>query len=148
MALLANSQLFLITRATLAGNNSKDFIAHAKANPDKMNYGSAGKGSTPHLAGELLKQSAGITATHVPYRGAARNPGSGGRPDRLLASRPAWCSPPSTRPTTRPSRRPSSPSARRGPDGPGRLHVRADRGDSAARLRSGLADPAGLNRPA
>jgi ABC-type transport system substrate-binding protein len=37
------------------------------------------------------------------------------------------------------------PQARRGPDGRGRLHARADRGDSAARPRSGLADPAGLN---
>jgi tripartite-type tricarboxylate transporter receptor subunit TctC len=36
-----------------------------------MSYGSAGNGTTPHLAGELLKQSAGITATHLPYRGAA-----------------------------------------------------------------------------
>ena len=71
VALLANSQLFLITRTTLAANKFKDFIAHAKANPDKMSYGSAANGTTAPLAGELLKQSAGITATHVPSRGAA-----------------------------------------------------------------------------
>jgi tripartite-type tricarboxylate transporter receptor subunit TctC len=71
VGLLANSRLFLITRATLEPNTLKDFIAYAKARPDKLSYGSAGNGTTPHLAGELLKQSAGITATHVPYRGAA-----------------------------------------------------------------------------
>ncbi|MDP9932768.1 Bug family tripartite tricarboxylate transporter substrate binding protein [Variovorax paradoxus] len=71
VALLANSQLFLITRTTLQPNNLKDFVAYAKAHPDTMSYGSAGNGTTPHLAGELLKQSAGITATHLPYRGAA-----------------------------------------------------------------------------
>ena len=71
VGLLANSQLFLITRPTLEPNTLKDFIAYAKAHPNKMSYGSAGNGTTPHLAGELLKQSAGITATHVPYRGAA-----------------------------------------------------------------------------
>ena len=71
VALLANSQLFLITRPTLAASNLKDFVAGAKANPGKLSYGSAGNGTTPHLAGELLKQSAGITATHVPYKGAA-----------------------------------------------------------------------------
>lgn len=71
VGLLANSQLFLIARPTLEPNTLKDFIAYTKANPNKMSYGSAGNGTTPHLAGELLKQNAGITATHLPYRGAA-----------------------------------------------------------------------------
>lgn len=71
VALLANSQLFLIAKPTLAASNLKEFVAHAKANPDKLSYGSAGNGTTPHLAGELFKQSAGITAMHVPYKGAA-----------------------------------------------------------------------------
>jgi len=71
VALLANSQLFLITRPTLAPNSLREFLDHARANPDQLRYGSAGVGTTPHLAGELLKHSAGITATHVPYRGAA-----------------------------------------------------------------------------
>lgn len=71
VALLANSQLFLITRPTLAASHLKEFVAHAKANPDKLSYGSAGNGTTPHLAGELFKQGAGITAMHVPYKGAA-----------------------------------------------------------------------------
>jgi len=46
-----------------------DLIAYAKANPGKLNYGSGGNGSAGHLAGELLKQKAGISVLHVPYRG-------------------------------------------------------------------------------
>jgi tripartite-type tricarboxylate transporter receptor subunit TctC len=48
----------------------EDLIAHAKANPGKMSWGSPGIGTVPHLAGELLKHRAGIEITHVPYRGA------------------------------------------------------------------------------
>ena len=47
-----------------------DLIAYAKANPAKLNYGSGGNGSAGHLAGEMLKQGAGIHALHIPYRGA------------------------------------------------------------------------------
>jgi len=71
VALLANSQLFLVTRPSLPPNTLKAFVAYAQANPGRLSYGSAGSGSTPHLAGELFKQYAGIFATHLPYRGAA-----------------------------------------------------------------------------
>ena len=71
VGLLANTQLFLITRPTLPVNNLKEFVAYAKANPNKLSYGSAGNGTTPHIAGELLKFNTGLTATHIPYRGAA-----------------------------------------------------------------------------
>jgi tripartite-type tricarboxylate transporter receptor subunit TctC len=47
-----------------------DLIAHAKANPGTMSWGSPGIGTVPHLAGELFKHRAGIEITHVPYRGA------------------------------------------------------------------------------
>lgn len=47
-----------------------DLIAYAKSHPGKLNYGSGGNGSAGHLAGEMLKQKAGIFALHVPYRGA------------------------------------------------------------------------------
>jgi tripartite-type tricarboxylate transporter receptor subunit TctC len=47
-----------------------DLIKLAKAQPGKLNYGSAGPGTTPHIAGELLKQEAAIEMTHVPYKGA------------------------------------------------------------------------------
>jgi tripartite-type tricarboxylate transporter receptor subunit TctC len=47
-----------------------DLIAHAKANPGTISWGSPGIGTVPHLAGELFKHRAGIEITHVPYRGA------------------------------------------------------------------------------
>lgn len=70
VALLANSRLFLVTRPDLPPRDLKAFVAHARAHPGKLTYGSPGTGSTPHLAGEMFKQAAGIFATHVPYRGA------------------------------------------------------------------------------
>lgn len=71
VALLANSQLFLIVRSGLPAATLQEFVAHARAHPGRLSYGSAGNGTTPHLAGELLKQSAKVFATHIPYRGAA-----------------------------------------------------------------------------
>ncbi|MGE8317784.1 MAG: Bug family tripartite tricarboxylate transporter substrate binding protein [Comamonas sp.] len=71
VALLANTQLFLVTRPTLAPNTLAEFVAYARANPGKLSYGSAGNGTTPHVGGELFKQTAGIFAAHIPYRGAA-----------------------------------------------------------------------------
>src|SRR5262245_42987038 len=47
----------------------EEFVARAKANPGKITFGSPGIGTTPHLAGELLKHRAGIEIIHVPYRG-------------------------------------------------------------------------------
>jgi tripartite-type tricarboxylate transporter receptor subunit TctC len=52
-------------------NTLADLIAYAKANPGKVNFGSAGSGSITHLAGELLKAEAKIDIVHVPYKGAA-----------------------------------------------------------------------------
>lgn len=71
VALLANTQLFLATRGNLPPNTLKEFVAYAKSQPGKLSYGSAGPASTPHLAGELLKQNAGLFVTHLPYRGIA-----------------------------------------------------------------------------
>jgi tripartite-type tricarboxylate transporter receptor subunit TctC len=51
-------------------NTLPAFIAYAKANPGKLNYGSTGFGNLTHIAGELLKQTAGIDMQHVPYKGA------------------------------------------------------------------------------
>jgi tripartite-type tricarboxylate transporter receptor subunit TctC len=48
----------------------KAFIAYAKANPGKINYGTPGVGTPPHLGGVLFEREAGVTLTHVPYRGA------------------------------------------------------------------------------
>jgi tripartite-type tricarboxylate transporter receptor subunit TctC len=55
----------------LPANNIAEFIAYAKANPGKINFGSGGVGTSPHLSGELLKTMAGINLVHVPYRGTA-----------------------------------------------------------------------------
>jgi len=71
VALLANSQLFLIVRPTLGVSSLKELLAHARANPGRLSYGSAGSGTTPHLAAELFKHGSKVFATHVPYRGAA-----------------------------------------------------------------------------
>jgi tripartite-type tricarboxylate transporter receptor subunit TctC len=48
-----------------------EFVAYAKANPGKLNMGSAGIGSSQHLAGELFKMMTGVNLVHVPYRGGA-----------------------------------------------------------------------------
>jgi tripartite-type tricarboxylate transporter receptor subunit TctC len=56
---------------TFPADNLAEFIAYAKANPGKINFGSGGVGTSPHLSGELLKTMAGINLVHVPYRGTA-----------------------------------------------------------------------------
>jgi len=52
-------------------NSLAELVSYAKANPGKVNFGSAGSGSITHLAGELLKAEAKIDIVHVPYKGAA-----------------------------------------------------------------------------
>jgi tripartite-type tricarboxylate transporter receptor subunit TctC len=58
-------------RKDLSANNFPEFVALAKANGGKMQYGSAGAGTTTHLACSLLNSRIGIDVTHVPYRGSA-----------------------------------------------------------------------------
>ncbi len=57
------------TAVRLKINTLQDFVAYAKANPAKLNYGSGGNGSGGHLAGEMFKQRAGVFAVHIPYNG-------------------------------------------------------------------------------
>ena len=52
-------------------NTMAEFIAYAKANPDKLNYASQGSGTTSHLTAEMFKSMAGVRITHVPYKGTA-----------------------------------------------------------------------------
>ena len=59
----------LILNPTIPAKTVKEFIAYAKANPGKLNYGSSGPGSSPHLATELFASMAGFQATHIPYKG-------------------------------------------------------------------------------
>jgi tripartite-type tricarboxylate transporter receptor subunit TctC len=69
VALFAEQPMVLITRKDFPASNLQEFIAYAKANGAKLQYGSAGVGSTTHLGCALLNAAAGINTTHVPYRG-------------------------------------------------------------------------------
>jgi tripartite-type tricarboxylate transporter receptor subunit TctC len=71
VAAVARVLVFLMAHPSVPVANVKEFIAYVKANPGKLSYGSAGSGSSPHLAGEMMKRQAGLFAVHVPYRGAA-----------------------------------------------------------------------------
>ena len=71
VAAAARVLVFLVAKPSLPVNNVQEFLAYLKANPGRLSYGSAGNGSSPHLAGEMMKSQAGVFAVHVPYRGAA-----------------------------------------------------------------------------
>jgi tripartite-type tricarboxylate transporter receptor subunit TctC len=68
---ISRAPLIMSVHPSVPAKTVAEFIAHAKANPGKINMGSAGIGSAGHLAGELLQMMAGIKLTHVPYRGNA-----------------------------------------------------------------------------
>jgi tripartite-type tricarboxylate transporter receptor subunit TctC len=61
----------LVINSQLPARTAQEFIAHAKAKPGTVNYGSAGPGTTPHLSVALFAKLAGIEIVHVPYRGIA-----------------------------------------------------------------------------
>jgi tripartite-type tricarboxylate transporter receptor subunit TctC len=61
----------LVVNPSVPANNVADFIAYLKANPDKLNFASAGNGTSQHLSGELFNSLAGVRMTHVAYRGGA-----------------------------------------------------------------------------
>ena len=69
VALIVEQPVVLIARKDFPANDLSEFIAYARANQTKMQYGSGGVGSMPHLACELLNMAIGINTTHVPYRG-------------------------------------------------------------------------------
>lgn len=69
VALIAEIPLVLIVRKDFPANTLEQFIAYAKANQNKMNYGSAGVGSASHLGCAMLDQAMGTHIQHVPYRG-------------------------------------------------------------------------------
>ena len=71
LALVATFPNLLCVRNSLPVNTMAELIAYAKANPGKLNYGSTGIGTTPHLASEMLKRMAGIDFATVHYRGSA-----------------------------------------------------------------------------
>ena len=71
VASVARVLVFLMAHPSVPANSVAEFVAYAKANPGKLSYGSAGSGSSPHLAGEMFLRQAGLQAQHVPYKGAA-----------------------------------------------------------------------------
>ena len=83
--MIAETPIALITRKDLPASNFKEFVAYAKANQAKMQYGSAGAGSATHLGCVVLNYVIGVNITHVPYRGTgpAMQDLTGGRIDYL-----------------------------------------------------------------
>jgi tripartite-type tricarboxylate transporter receptor subunit TctC len=71
VTLVAKVPEMLVVATSVPAHNMAELIALAKKEPGKLNFASSGPGSMPHLAGELLKLTAKIDITHVPYRGAA-----------------------------------------------------------------------------
>ena len=71
VALIAEIPLILIVRKEFPANTFEEFVAYAKANQGKLNYGSAGVGSAAHLGCVMLDQAIGTNIQHVPYRGTA-----------------------------------------------------------------------------
>jgi len=69
VGLIAETPLVMVARKDLPANNLQEFIAYARANQAKMQYGSAGTGSANQLACVLINAAIGINVTHVPYRG-------------------------------------------------------------------------------
>lgn len=72
VAMVCSVPNLLVVHPSVQATTVKELIAIAKADPDKLNYGSAGPGTAPHLSAELLKSMAGIKMTHVPYQGTAQ----------------------------------------------------------------------------
>src|SRR6185503_4769927 len=71
VVMMASTPYLLLVHPSVPAGTAKEFVAYAKANPGKLNYGSFGNGSSNQLAYELFKQVAGIEVVHVPYKGGA-----------------------------------------------------------------------------
>jgi tripartite-type tricarboxylate transporter receptor subunit TctC len=83
--------LAMVVHPAFPAKTVPEFIAHAKANPGKVNMASSGNGSSTHMAGELFKMMAGVDMVHVPYRGAgpALTDLLGGQVQVMFASTPS-----------------------------------------------------------
>jgi len=66
---IISTPMALVVPASSPFHSVKDLIAYAKQHPGKLNFGSGGYGSTPHMTAELFKRDAGIDITHIPYKG-------------------------------------------------------------------------------
>src|SRR6478752_860135 len=70
LALITDLPVVMEVHPSVPAKTVAEFVAYAKQNPGKLNFGSAGTGGTIHLAGEMFKQMAGVDLVHVPYKGA------------------------------------------------------------------------------
>ncbi len=70
LALVTDSPVLMEIHPSVPAKTIAEFVAYAKQNPGKLNFGSAGIGGTVHLSGEMFKQMAGVDLVHVPYKGA------------------------------------------------------------------------------
>lgn len=68
ISVVSSSPEVLVVAPQLGVKTFEEFVAYGKANPGKLNFASAGVGTTPHLGGEMFMQATGIVATHVPYK--------------------------------------------------------------------------------
>jgi tripartite-type tricarboxylate transporter receptor subunit TctC len=68
---LVSAPNILAVHPSVPANTFRDFIAYAKANPNKLSFASSGTGGSAHLAGELLERATGIDIVHIPYKGAS-----------------------------------------------------------------------------
>jgi tripartite-type tricarboxylate transporter receptor subunit TctC len=91
ITLVASTPYLLVVHPGVKANTLKEFVALAKSQPGKLNYASAGSGSTTHLAMEMLKHTAGMDIVHVPYNGngPAGTATLGGQVQALFGSMPA-----------------------------------------------------------
>ena len=71
VSMVAYISEYLMVNAELPVNTMQEFIAYAKANPGKLNFGSFGLGTSAHIEGEAFKVAAGVSIVHVPFKGAA-----------------------------------------------------------------------------
>ena len=69
VSIVGSASLVLIVAPQLGVKTFQELVAYGKANPGKLNFASAGVGTTGHLSGELFKVGTGIDATHIPYKG-------------------------------------------------------------------------------
>ena len=68
---VTSSPLVVAAHASVGVANLRELVAYAKKNPGKLNYGSSGNGSAPHLAGVLFTRLAGVDMVHIPFKGGA-----------------------------------------------------------------------------
>jgi len=62
--------LYVLTHPNVPVSNFKEFLAYARANPGKLNYGTPGNGTSPHIATEVFNREAKVKMNHIPYKGA------------------------------------------------------------------------------